>query len=121
MYNKYILTQLQTKILINKRFHIGEHSKKLNKNINAYIYGIRHDVLILHPDKLIQRIYYLVYILNKFFTERSTFLLLNLNSSVNTRYLLEDFHFDLKNLTKTRQNLMLGFLDQKWYNGIISN
>ena len=121
IYNK-TLNNLTFELLIKKRFHFDFNFKETHKKMNSYIFGRRQNIIIYNIEKILWKMKYLFYNLTQLFFERNNFLIFATNQNIPFHDLINNFLTNI-NMDKSSYNkfILLGFLDKKWVNGIISN
>lgn len=120
MYKNFYNFNLTT--LIKIRLHLGHHNKSLNKYLNAYIYGTRHNVNIYDLDKFWKPYRYLFYTLIQNFFFRNTFFIIGTNKNLPMSLLLEDLLTEHSLEIKKQLSFYIsGYVDRKWIGGLFSN
>lgn len=118
MYNNKLINKYTTEQLININYHLGSFQNKLNRKMNSYVFGIKHNLVIYSIKKSFWALKFLYYNLTELFFERNSFFILGTNKYLPIKQLIKEFEF--KTLPYVNINLN-GYNDQKWITGVISN
>lgn len=118
MYFKLLKFKLQH--LIDNRLHIGHKQKNLEKKMNSYSFGFRHNVTILDLRKTLWSLNYLFYNLTELFYYRNNIFFVETQGNIPLKSIMDDFetnHLVLSNNFIKNS----GFIQQQWIQGLLSN
>lgn len=116
------LYKLNLEYLIKLRSHIGHKDKNLNKYLNPYLYGTRHNINIFNINKLWISFKYLFYNFSEMFLNRNSFFIVGTNKNLPMDKLLNNWleKYPLS-YDKFNSFYISGYIDKKWIEGVFTN
>lgn len=119
-YNNII--KLKTSQLFQARVHLGHHINKLNLNMLAYIFGIRHNVTIFNIQQLLISFRIIFQIMSEIVKQRGHFFLVGTNKNLPMVNLFKKFMLKHSKIRRRETHFFItGFVGSNWRKGIFSN
>lgn len=114
--------QIRSEHLLNLRFHVGHHKRKLDRQVAGQIYGFRHNVAVFDIAKSWRSLRTIFYAFAEMAHMRSSFFLLAPNASMPMQRLIERMRkeYPFKH-NKFSSLYMLGYADRRYIDGTFSN
>jgi len=122
MFNNNLFYNLLLQDFLNIRLHIGHKNKYLEKTINSYLEGFRHDISIFRIIYLWQYFIIFLHSIKYMSYYRNTFFLINTQFTnyleIIINYFLHSYPLKINKFTSFYIN---GYINNKWIGGLFSN